>query len=290
MPASKPFSTIATAVAFSPTMEANVCESVRIKEMLGNHLILIHIGDKNEDEVKHLQQVLKDTGCNMDEVTIIWETGDPVSAILKVSKEYKVDLLIAGALPREGLLKYYMGSIARRLVRKSNCSILLMTHPNKLKTTCGKVVINGLDHPKTARTIEIGAQVAKNLGSNEMIIVEELDPATAGKKYDSDEQLEQVSENRQKLQKQEKQRLQKIVGSLPEELRTVPIQEKVIFGKRGYTIGHFTQTSCADLLVMNSPDTKLGFLDRVFTHDLEYILSELPSDLLIVHSTEMSNV
>ncbi len=286
MSAPKPFNTIATAVAFSPNMEANVSESVRIKEMLGKQLILIHIGEKKEEEAAGLEQVLRETGCNMQEVRVIWENGDPVNAILRVAEEHQVDLLIAGALPREGLLKYYMGSIARRLVRKSNCSVLLMTRPSKLKATCGIVVVNGLDHPKTPYTVKIGAQVAKNLGSTEMVVIEELDPAKAGKNYDSDKQLEKVNRQRQELQERAINRIREMIHNLPEDIRPPSIKEKVIFGKKGYTIGHYTQTASADLLVMNSPDTKLGFLDRVFTHDLEYILSELPSDLLIVHSTE----
>jgi hypothetical protein len=39
--------------------------------------------------------------------------------------------------------------------------------------------------------------------------------------------------------------------------------------------------SLADLLVMNAP-SKLTLWDRLFPHDLEYILSDLPTDVLIV--------
>jgi hypothetical protein len=37
----------------------------------------------------------------------------------------------------------------------------------------------------------------------------------------------------------------------------------------------------ADLLVMNAP-RKMTFWDRLFPHDIEYILTELPTDVLIV--------
>jgi hypothetical protein len=60
---------------------------------------------------------------------------------------------------------------------------------------------------------------------------------------------------------------------------TVKIQS--IFGRRGYSIGHYAKVKRADLLVMNAP-SKLGLLDRIFPHDIEYILSELPTDVLIV--------
>jgi nucleotide-binding universal stress UspA family protein len=64
------------------------------------------------------------------------------------------------------------------------------------------------------------------------------------------------------------------------------IKEQHVFGKPGYTIAHYAKAKRADLLVVNSPDTKLGLLDRIFKHDLEYILADLPTDLLIVHTTK----
>ena len=64
------------------------------------------------------------------------------------------------------------------------------------------------------------------------------------------------------------------------------ISMKCVFGKEGYSIGHFAEIWGADLLVMNSPDKKLGFLDRFFPHDLEYVLSDMPCDLMIVHPKE----
>jgi len=64
------------------------------------------------------------------------------------------------------------------------------------------------------------------------------------------------------------------------------ISEQHVFGKKGYTISHYAKAKRADLLVVNSPDTRLGFLDRIFKHDLEYILADLPTDVLIVHHTK----
>ena len=62
------------------------------------------------------------------------------------------------------------------------------------------------------------------------------------------------------------------------------INEKIIKGKPGYAIRQYAETKKADLLVINSPDTHLTFLDRIFTHDIEFILADLPCNLLIVHS------
>ncbi len=64
----------------------------------------------------------------------------------------------------------------------------------------------------------------------------------------------------------------------------VAIIEKTVKGKPGYAIAKYAKDKKADLLVINSPDTQLNLLDRIFTHDIEYILADLPCDLLIVHS------
>lgn len=281
----KIFKTIATAITFSPNMEANIAESLRVRDMLGEKLLLIHVGDKEKESEEEIINAMQRCGCSTKEVELIWETGDPVDAILKVAGERKVDLIVAGAQPREGLIRYYMGSIARRLVRKSNCSILLLTKPSQRERLGKRIVVNGLDHPKTPQTIKTAIRLADQLEASQLVIVEEVEPSRIDTTIEDSESLQKASEAQKRIEKEENQRIDSIIGDLADEAR-VSIVQKCIFGKKGYSIGHFAETTSADLLVMNSPDTKLGFLDRVFTHELEYILSELPSDLLIVHSQE----
>jgi nucleotide-binding universal stress UspA family protein len=69
-----------------------------------------------------------------------------------------------------------------------------------------------------------------------------------------------------------------------EEGKGVEITDKQVSGKPGYAIRAFAASKKADLLVINSPDVKYGLIDRIFTHGMEYILEDLPCNLLIVHS------
>lgn len=285
----KPFKTLATAITHSPNLEANIYESIRLTEQLGDRLILIHVGEKREEDEEKFKSLIRNAGGAPEHVELIFQEGDPVDAILDVASKNDVDLIIAGAMPREGLLRYYMGSVARRLVRAPDCnsSILLMTHPSKKKRNCGRLVVNGLDHPKTPTTLEVAVKVAAGFKARELVIVEEVEPSKIKVKAEDDSSLRRVKEEKYRIECSEEKRIDNILQRIeqPEELT---INKRCIFGKKGYTIGHFSETYCADLLIMNSPDTKLGFLDRVFTHDLEYILSELPSDLLIVHSKSLN--
>jgi len=194
-------------------------------------------------------------------------------------------LLIAGALQKENLVQYYKGSIARKLCRNANCSLLLLTHPEIESHHCNKIVVNGLDHPKTADTIRTSFYIANAFKSEQLTIVEEVNPSKISSRGDDDLSVVKASRERAHIARDEKNRLKEVINPLPKH-SNLKVKEACIFGKRGYTIGHYAEKNEVDLLVVNSPDTKLGIFDRVFTHDIEYILSDMPTNLLIVHTTK----
>ncbi|MGB0917938.1 MAG: universal stress protein [Flavobacteriales bacterium] len=287
MTAPFPFKTIATAFAFSPYAEANLHESTRIAKMLDAKLVLIHVGEKTEEKVQQINTLVEQTGFNLDQVTIDFKNGDAVSAILESCKKHQVNLLIAGAMKKENLLKFYTGSIARKLCRKANCSILLLTDRSVIRNKCNEIVVSGDNQKKTETTVRTANYFGKILGANHITIVDEIDPKTTGDFADDDAQLEAKAQKRKALKCKEDERISKIENRLSEE-GSLPVNHKCIFGKPGYTIGHYATANKADLLVMNSPNSKLGLMDRMFPHDLEYVLSDLPCCLMIVHQKSES--
>ncbi|MFT5901903.1 MAG: nucleotide-binding universal stress UspA family protein [Bacteroidia bacterium] len=282
-----PFKTIATAFAFSPYAEANLHESTRIAEMLNAKLVLIHVGNKTADKVQQLEVLIAQTEIAKENVKVDFREGDAVSAILDSCKAHNVDLLIAGAMKRENLLKFYTGSIARKLCRKANCSILLLTDRSVIRTKCNEIVVSGDNQEKTKTTVRTANYFGKILGANHITIVDEIDPRTTGDFADDDAQLEATAQKRKELKCKEEVRITKLEEHLSND-GALPVGHKCIFGKPGYTIGHYAAANKADLLVMNSPNAKLGLMDRFFPHDLEYVLSDLPCCLMIVHQKSES--
>ncbi len=279
------FKIVATAVAFSPSAKANLFESSRIAKMLRASILLIHVGYKTPTTELKLDELILEVGIPKDMYTISWRSGDPTDAILNACAEENVDLLIAGALQKENLAQYYKGSVARKLSRKASCSLLLLTHPDIESRRCNNIMVNGLEHPKTADTIKMAVYMANIFNSNQLTVVEEVEPKKIKNKADDDISIIKASREKASIERVEKKRLKDVLQDLPMN-ENLKIKDKVIFGKPGYTIGHFAEKNNVDLLVLNSPDTKLGIFDRVFTHNLEYILSDLPTDLLIVHTTK----
>lgn len=282
------FKTVGTAVAFSPHAKANLFESIRISKMLDARMVFIHVGYKTPTTEQKMEELLSEAGCDKDNYEVFWKSGDPTKAILDSCKEGNVDLLIAGALQKENLVQYFKGSIARQLCRKANISLLLLTHANVASRKCKNIVVNGLDHPKTPDTVRMSFYIANSFGSDQITIVEEVEPKKISEKGDDDISVVKAQRQMANIKRYEKSRLEKVIESIPKRDGLL-VKDMCIFGKPGYTISHFAEKNRVDLLVLNSPDTKLGIFDRVFTHDLEYVLSDLPTDILIVHTTKRTN-
>lgn len=277
-----PFKTLLFGFAFSPTLEANISETTRLAHFFGAKLILLHVGDQTPEKTARINTLLQNTEFKDVELEIHWELGKPVDTILKACTYYKVDLLVLGALQHENMYQFYVGSIARQLTRKVGCSVLLLVKPTIERMPCKNVVVNGLDAPDTPVAITDAFYVANALDAQQITIVEEIKQKEIHVTVEDDKSLRKATLIKEELKKREDSRVQLILNELPKKLKeNVKVKTQSIFGKRGYSIGHYAEVVRADLLVMNAPN-KIRLIDRVFTHDIEYILSDLPTDLLII--------
>ena len=276
------FKTIGIGVTFSPNLEANINEAARLALCFGSKLVLIHVGEASDEKSKTFLNFLNPFEKEGLEFEILFKSGDPVDVILSSTVEKNVDLLIIGALKKENFLKYYLGSIARKITRKANCSILLLINPSKERIPCKHIVVNGLKDPKTQETVNTAFFVGHHLGVDKITVVEEIDQDEVSVKVDDDKSLRKSTIIKERLRLREEVRVKKILDTIPADYtKDLTIKSQPIFGQRGYSIGHYAQVARADLLVMNAP-AKMTFWDRLFPHDIEHILTELPTDVLIV--------
>jgi nucleotide-binding universal stress UspA family protein len=245
-------------------------------------MYFIHVGDKDLKQEQYLKHLLHRFELDREANQIVWETGDPVEKILAVCKNHHIDLLVAGALEKESLLKYFLGSVARNLSRKAKCSILMLREPEIKIKPISRIVVEGSDHPKTVNTIETAVYVAKQAGAQEVYVVQEQDAGKMALIRSQELTDNETDEHREKIERDEQERLDEILRCAG--CGDLKVITERLEGKPGYVISNFVREHKADLLVLNSPDTKLNLLDRVFPHDIEYALADLPCDLLIVHS------
>jgi len=273
------FRKIALAIAFSPRMEALLAEVKRLSILFDSDLILIHIGEKTEEQESKFQEILDRHDLDHERTKLIWKQGKPVKMILEVCREEEVNLLVAGALKEEGLLKYYLGSVGRKIIRKSPCSVLTLIDPKRETTSFSKVVINGTQLEITPYVIAQGAVFSKAVQADQVHILNEikmygLQMGTAGE--DSEEE---IANTRRQLVQDEMDYVEEILKDI--DVSTLKINIKVTGGKWAVELGRFCEKIGADLLVVGD-DRRLTFFDRLFPHDLEDLLSTLPCNLLIV--------
>lgn len=273
-------------MGFSPMAKANLAEVYRISQRIGAKFYVFHIGQWDDRCATTFQHFMDELGIPKEAVALHSREGEPQEELLRLCNEHEIDLLALGALVREKLFKVLTVSIARDICRKARLSLLLLTQSRVEGVPCERIVVNGLDHPKTATTVKTSLWFGAALGAKELYVVDELSEKELVRPED-DKSVLQGMRKRQHIARKHRLRMEELLSGceIPEQ---VMIKDQHVFGKPGYTIAHYAKAQHADLLVVNSPDTNLGWLDRIFKHDLEYILADLPSDLLIVHSTKKS--
>lgn len=275
------FKKIAVAVAFSPRCEALLSEAFRLKKLFEAELVIIHIGEKTAQDEDHMFRILLNSGLNTEKLKVVWQKGDPAKKILEVCKEEGVDLLIAGALKKENLLDYYIGTVARKILRKAQCSVLVLLDPSVQGHVFNEIVISGEDGVFTEQVIGIGCMIGRAENSKQLHVITGLKMYGLTMSMASEQSEEEYSDVRKELVAKEINKIQEMVDrSEPGGLK---INIKVVAGKTGYELACFSDKVKADLLVMSGPEAPLGFFSRLFSSDLEYIFSEIPSNLLIVN-------
>lgn len=278
------FKKILVGFAFSPNLKANVFESLRMAHYFGGKLIFVHVGIKTPEKESRFKEIVASSPVQSAKITIEWRAGNPVNTLLQASQEFDVDLILLGALKRENVVKFYLGSIARKITRKAKCSVLLLINPSVERRPCQHIVVNGFDSPQTKDTIKAAFMVAKALGSKKISLVEEISRSKVAVDVDDDRSLRRATLKKEKLRRQEQTRVKDVVKKLPAKLTSdINWITQSIFGRRGYSIGHYAKVVRANLLVMNAQEN-LSFIDRLITRDIEHILAELPTDVLIINS------
>jgi len=172
------------------------------------------VGVKNPDLESKLEEIVTRQGLKQIPTKLIWKTGKPVKILLQACLEESVDLLILGALKKEGLLTYYLGSVARKIIRKAPCSVLTLIKPKIEMSAFSRVVINGTQLEVTPSVIASGLNFCKIVEAEQVHILNEiklygLQMATAGEGSEED-----VSNTRRKLIQDEIEYVQQILNTL----------------------------------------------------------------------------
>jgi nucleotide-binding universal stress UspA family protein len=278
-----PFETIGVAVAFSPRLENVLAEAQILAKKFNAQLILMHVGERTRNKEHRLAELMAKCGIDEKKTRVEWNDGEPVQTLLHLCKLHIVDLLVMGAMKKENIVRYYLGSVARKLSRTAKCSVLLLTEPKTEGTRFRKIIINSAESPKTVHTIRTGAYFGVKNNAKSITVVTEIQREGLAMTVAAETTAGEAMKIRKEFTQGEAEAVHTIVQQVSKD-HGIEINEKQIKGKPGFAVRQYAESKKADLLVINSPDIQYGLIDRIFTHNMEYIMEDLPCNVLVVHS------
>lgn len=276
------FNKLAAAVTFSPTSTALLKETVRLKQLFNSELLLIHAGRWNKDTEKQLSNLIEKAGLTFNEISIDWVKGEAGDSILRSAKNNKIDLIIAGALERENILKYYVGSVARKLMRESDCSVLILKSPSENPAGFKRFYIDIDYSPQSEITIKKSFEFAKKEMAEEFVLIRDFKLYGLTGSIVEFGEVDAYETIREKIKKEEEEKMKIFAREL--NLKGIKVQTVCLYGREGITARDYALKNKADMFVVTAPSTKLNLLDRIFPHEQEYSFERLPSNLLIIRN------
>ncbi len=143
-----------------------------------------------------------------------------------------------------------------------------------------------MDYSHPAETIEMAIYLAKLEHASTVVIVQESDLLQIANLGQDDKTLEDVNQVKNEFVNEDTRKINDILSCT--DCEGLHITTHHLEGKPGVGISNYAREQQADLLVLGSSDKKLSIIDRVFQHDIEYVLANLPCNLLIVQPDKLN--
>src|SRR6478609_677524 len=148
---------------------AVLAEAARISRSLSAPLCLIHADEFTQEKEDRFRAALRDLQLESG-AAIRFEPGEPAEAILKVQREENIDLLVAGAMETESVHRNFTGDVARELLKRAPCDLLLFTEPNEIpKPPEGIIVVVPDLSAPSRRVLRSALDLAQRGGGHQII-------------------------------------------------------------------------------------------------------------------------
>jgi nucleotide-binding universal stress UspA family protein len=271
-----PYRTVAVASTFSPRFRQVLAEAKRVRDRLCRQLQLIYVGTRDDETAKKFAAALGELALPADSAIHYHQGEDPALAILDAAKVHEIDILVAGALEKEVVLRPFLGNVARTLVRKAGCSVILFIKPESEPKPLRRIVFlaDYSEHGRAAllKTLRLAA-----LENSERLYVIRVyttfDAARAKARTDAPEE----GSTGARTLDEEEIALEKFIDAAgPTD---VPIEARCIRGNTGYAALDFIQSIDASLLVV--PVDPAGCGDGLPPH-VAWITDTIPCNLWVI--------
>ena len=105
------YRSIAVASTFSPRFLRVISEAKRVRDRFDSRLSLIYVGEPDTETVQKFMDALAELELPADSPVHYQRGADPAEAILEAARANDVDLIVAGALEKEAILRPFLGDV-----------------------------------------------------------------------------------------------------------------------------------------------------------------------------------
>jgi nucleotide-binding universal stress UspA family protein len=140
---------------FSPHARAALDMAAgQLDAMGGGNLCILHVhqptsgpdggidlglfGAPGELERAYIEEAERELKKNLDEqrvrypklsITTRLESGNPADTVVRVAGEQGAEQIVVGSHGRRGFQRFFLGSVAERIARKADCTVLVVKQP-----------------------------------------------------------------------------------------------------------------------------------------------------------------
>ena len=268
-----PYRTVGVASTFSPRFLKVLAEAKRIRDRLGQEMHVIFVGSRDEETNQKFTSALRELDLPPDS-PIHYQEGDPAEAILAAARANEIDLIVAGALEKQAILRQFLGNVARRVVREAPCSVMLFTKPTHPPERFCRIVLLAQysDHGRAA--LHKALRLAALEECEKLYVVRLYTPFDEARAKARTTAPDIDHEGPRTLEEEEVALEHFIDSAGPTE---VPIEARCIRGNTGYAVLDFVQSIDAMMLVV--PDAPGA--DKLPAH-IEWVTDVIPCNLWVV--------
>ncbi len=236
----------------------------------------VHVGACEDSDAQILQDQLRAQNLPPESLEILIDPN-PSRALLHHVRSTRPVLVVLGAPPSESAVRDLIGSTARRLSLRAECSVLIISTQGRPPTRWQTVVID-VEYSESGGTMAAWAvQIAPHLVRDPRFIFAHQESVHLSQA----EHQSPFTWSPQSLGRlpADAYQLANFVDSVHEG--AINPEAVILRGRPGADIASFARDVGCDLMVLRAPVRPLGIISRLLSHPVRLALSELPCSVLL---------
>lgn len=270
---------ILISVALSPRAEALIGEGAKLCQRLKATPVFLHCGEDTPTARVKLEALIH-AHLGEEPPPIHFRKGDPADLICALAREENVDLILAGALEKEGWVESIWGSVARRIARHAHCSVLLLPHPRSEGSHFEQMAAAIDTNEHSARAMGLILDVAQGIRAREFHFLSERSGYFGWLHSHYLPGRSDAGDPTSRARAEERFQLASFLASF--DLDNFHLTLAQLEGGRGAAIAEYVREKGIEILAVVAPPRPLTFWDRFFHHAAEGIMEDIPCAFVVV--------